>query len=155
MWPWAERVIWSSIASLYRAKRGRARNWQCTNPTARSQCLLAVRRQFSDTGQPGLYTVDTALGPRSFAVNLDPLESKTAPLQLETLEQLGCRMASYSPKPFNHAELRQMYNAELENRQKIWRWLILAAIGVLIVETWLAGRRAASPRSAHAEVMVT
>ena len=31
-------------------------------------------------------------------------------------------------------------NAELEGRQKLWRWLILAAIGVLIVETWLAGR---------------
>jgi Aerotolerance regulator N-terminal/von Willebrand factor type A domain len=110
---------------------------------------------FTDTGQPGLYTVDTALGPRSFAVNLDPLESKTAPLQIETLEQLGCRMATHSPKPLNHAELRQMYNAELENRQKIWRWLILGAIFVLIVETWLAGRRAVSPRSAHAEVMVT
>ena len=64
-------------------------------------------------------------------------------------------MASYSPKPLNQAELRQMYNAELENRQKLWRWLILAAIGVLIAETWLAGRRAASPRSAQAEVMVT
>ena len=33
-----------------------------------------------------------------------------------------------------------MQNAELEGRQKLWRWLILAAIGVLIVETWLAGR---------------
>jgi aerotolerance regulator-like protein/VWA domain-containing protein len=117
--------------------------------------LASGSAQFTDTGQPGLYTVDTALGPRSFAVNLDPLESKTAPLQIETLEQLGCRMATHSPKPFNHAELRQMYNAELENRQKIWRWLILAALGVLIVETWLAGRRAASPRSVQAEVMVT
>ena len=85
--------------------------------------------------------MDTALGARSFAVNVDPLESKTAPLQLETLEQLGCRLAEHAPKPLNHAELRQMYNAELENRQKMWRWLILAAIGVLIVETFLAGRR--------------
>jgi hypothetical protein len=116
--------------------------------------LARGSEQFTDTGQPGLYTVDTADGPRSFAVNLDPLESKTAPLEVETLEQLGCRMASYSPKPLNHSELRQMYNAELENRQKIWRWLILAAIAVLIAETWLAGRRAASPRSAQAEVMV-
>ena len=38
-----------------------------------------------------------------------------------------------------------MYNMELENRQKLWRWLILAAIGVLIVETWLAGRRCRAP----------
>jgi hypothetical protein len=117
--------------------------------------LLRGSAYFTDTGQPGIYTVDTALGPRSFAVNLDPLESKTAPLQVETLEQLGCRMATHSPKPLNHAELRQMYNVELENRQKIWRWLILAATLVLLVETWLAGRRAASPHAAHAEVMVT
>ncbi len=48
-----------------------------------------------------------------------------------------------------------MYNMELENRQKLWRWLILAAIRVLIVETWLAGRRAAGRRSAHAEAVVT
>jgi hypothetical protein len=116
--------------------------------------LLRGSAHFTDTAQPGLYTVDTADGPRSFAVNLDPQESKTAPLEVETLEQMGCRMASYSPKPLNHAELRQMYNAELENRQKIWRWLILAAIAVLIVETWLAGRRVNSSRSAQAEVMV-
>ena len=30
--------------------------------------------------------------------------------------------------------------AELEGRQKLWRPLILAALGVLVVETWLAGR---------------
>jgi hypothetical protein len=32
-----------------------------------------------------------------------------------------------------------MQNSELENRQKLWRWLIVAALGVLIAETWLAG----------------
>ena len=29
--------------------------------------------------------------------------------------------------------------AELEQRQKLWRWLIVAALGVLVAETWLAG----------------
>jgi hypothetical protein len=47
-----------------------------------------------------------------------------------------------------------MHNAELESRQKLWRWLILAAIGVLIVETWLAGR-IKRPRLAHAEALAT
>jgi hypothetical protein len=110
---------------------------------------------FSDTGEPGVYTVDTPDGSRSFAINLDPLESKTATLEDVTLEKWGCRLASHSPKPLNHAELRQMYNMELENRQKLWRWLILAAIGVLVVETWLAGRRAIGRRSAHAEAVGT
>ena len=110
---------------------------------------------FSDTGLPGVYAVDTADGSRSFAVNLDPRESKTAALEDVTLEKLGCRLASHSPKPFDQSELRQMYNTELENRQKLWRTLILATIGVLIVETWLAGRRAAGRRAVHAEAMVT
>jgi aerotolerance regulator-like protein/VWA domain-containing protein len=110
---------------------------------------------FSDTREPGVYTVDTPEGSRSFAINLDPLESKTAALEDVTLEKLGCRLASHSPKPLDRAELRQMYNMELESRQKLWRWLILTAIGVLIVETWLAGRRAAVRRSAHAEAVGT
>ncbi len=120
--------------------------------------IAAVPRDrafFSDTGDPGVYTLDTPDGSRSFAINLDPLESKTAALEDVTLEKWGCRLASHSPKPLNHAERRQMYNMELENRQKLWRWLILAAIGVLIVETWLAGWRATARRAAHAEAVGT
>ena len=87
-------------------------------------------------------------------MNLDPLESKTAPLHVETLEQFGCRLANPSRKRVDREQLRQMHNAELEGRQKLWRWLILAAIGILIVETWLAGR-IKQPRLAHAEALAT
>ena len=55
-----------------------------------------------------------------------------------TLEPLP--EAEHSPKKLDFEQLRQMHNIELENRQKLWRWLILAAIGILILETWLAGR---------------
>ena len=47
-----------------------------------------------------------------------------------------------------------MHNAELEGRQKLWRWLILGAIGVLIAETWLAGR-VVRPRPTRAEALTT
>jgi hypothetical protein len=110
---------------------------------------------FSETDQPGLYSVDTPRGARSFAVNLDPLESKTAALDLASLEQLGCRLASHQPKSLDLERARMMYNVELENRQKIWRWLILAAIGVLIGETWLAGRARSAQSAARAEVLAT
>ncbi len=109
---------------------------------------------FAETDQPGLFTIDTPAGARSFAVNLDPSESKTAPLHLETLEQLGCRLAKHVPKKVDEEQLRQMYSAELENRQKLWRWLILGAIGVLIVETWLAGRIPRN-RSTRVEALTT
>jgi hypothetical protein len=107
---------------------------------------------FSDTDQPGVYTVDTAAGARSFVVNLDALESKTAPVHVETLEQFGCRLVNHSQarKQTDQEQLRQMQNAELENRQKLWRLLILSTIALLIVETWLAGRER-QPRLARVE----
>ncbi len=110
---------------------------------------------FSQTDQVGLYTVDAPGGPRSFVVNLDPLESKTAPLNVETLEQFGCRLAAHSRKGPDPEQARQMYNLELENRQKLWRYLILAAIGVLVVETWLAGKRVARSRPARVEAVMS
>ena len=38
-----------------------------------------------------------------------------------------------------HEQKRRLHNAELENQQKLWRWLIVAALGILLAETWLAG----------------
>jgi len=111
---------------------------------------------FDATDQPGVYSVATKAGEQAFAVDLDPAESRTSPLAIETLEQLGCRLASKagSGEAADRDLLRQMQNGELEGRQKLWRWLILAAIGLLIIETWLAGRRP-RPRHARAEVVAT
>ena len=98
--------------------------------------------------QPGLYRVDSPSGSRAIAVNLDPLESRTTPLAVETLERLGCRLSTgEARKALELEHLRQMQNAELEGRQKLWRALILAAIGILILETCLAGRLARRPSS--------
>ena len=111
---------------------------------------------FAETDEPGVYTVETSAGggARSFAVNLDPSESKTAPLHVETLEQFGCRLSNPLRKQADAEQLRQMHNGELEGRQKLWRWLILTAIGVLVVETLLAGRLS-RPSSARAEALAT
>ena len=109
---------------------------------------------YDDTNLPGVYTISLADGgSRSFAVNLDPLESKTSPMGVETLEKLGVRLATGPAKEaLDREHLRQLQNAELEGRQKLWRPLILAAIGVLILETWLAGRlkRPSAPSEAPA-----
>jgi anti-sigma-K factor RskA len=40
------------------------------------------------------------------------------------------------------ARQARLQSAELERRQKLWRWLILATLAVVLVETWLAGRTA-------------
>ncbi|WP_076350135.1 hypothetical protein [Paludisphaera borealis] len=94
---------------------------------------------FGETDAPGIYTIDVKKGPRPVAVNLDPMESKTAPLNVETLEQFGCRLVRASRAAADREAVRQMQNAELEGRQKLWRPVILLAMAVLTVETWLAG----------------
>ena len=59
---------------------------------------------------------------------------------METLEQLGCRLVSQAAVAENDQRQRQLRDVQLESRQKLWQWLIVAALGVLVAETWLAGR---------------
>jgi hypothetical protein len=110
---------------------------------------------FDDTAEPGVYTIETPDKPASFAVNLDPQESKTAPLAVETIEQFGVRMANHSRNGVDPNERRQMYNEELEGRQQLWRGLILAVIGILILETWLAGRAVDRSQPVGVEALTT
>jgi hypothetical protein len=98
--------------------------------------------EYAQTDVPGIYTVSNSPDIPQFAVNLAASESKTAPLAVEELEKLGLRLAHRGPelpKEELEAEKRQMLAVELENRQKLWRWAIVAALVVLVFETWLAG----------------
>jgi hypothetical protein len=106
-----------------------------------AQVQLAVNEtRFTQTDEPGIYEVSAAPTPVKFAVNLDASESKTAPLPTDELERLGVPMKSAEVTPaLAVAKQEMLQNAELEARQKLWRWLIVAALAVLLVETWLAG----------------
>ena len=120
-----------------------------------SQAQLASgETRFTQTEQPGIYEVQAAPAPVKFAVNLDAAESKTAPMPVDELERLGLPMKSVEAAPaLVAAKQETLHNAELEARQKLWRWLIVAALAVLLVETWLAGwitRRSAAPVEAAA-----
>jgi hypothetical protein len=105
----------------------------------------AIRRedeQFDETDQPGIYRLTGGKDEQAFAVNLPAAESNTAALELEQLDQLGVRTKAILTKAERLARIRQQRDTELESRQKIWRWLIVAALGLLVVETTLAGRAA-------------
>jgi hypothetical protein len=95
---------------------------------------------FDQTDQPGVYQLGAGDSAAQFAVNLASAESNTAPLALEQLEQLGVRLGAVPPKAERLDRIRQQRDTELESRQKIWRWLIVGALGLLIAETWWAGR---------------
>ena len=105
--------------------------------------LPAGETNLSQTLTPGVYTITSAQRPKRFVVNLDAGESRTAPLALDELERLGVPIFHPAPTVAHSADKNLfLQNAELESRQKLWRWLILVTLGVLLLETWLAGRAA-------------
>jgi Mg-chelatase subunit ChlD len=113
-------------------------------PDATQLALGPADTNFSRTDIPGVYTLSTKESARQFVVNLDPSESRTAPLPLDELERLGVPVLQKTTEVrLQDAERKTRFqNAELENRQKLWRWFIAGTLAVLLIETWLAGRTA-------------
>ena len=97
---------------------------------------------FDGADLPGLYRVRLGDEEFRFAVNVAGTESNTAPLELEQLEQLGVRLNQRRSRAERAALVRQQRDIELEGRQKVWRWAIVAALAVLMLEIWLSGRNA-------------
>lgn len=105
-----------------------------TNP------MDAVAATFAGTMQPGVYEFTGGVKPLRFAVNLDANETRTAPLGLDELEQLGVplsRTTSAAKVAVDNKTILQ--GIETENRQKLWRWFIAATLAVLLVESLIAG----------------
>ncbi|HWB09442.1 MAG TPA: BatA domain-containing protein [Pirellulales bacterium] len=99
-------------------------------------------RFFEDADQPGIFRLHAGEKEFLFAVNLESSESNTAPMEPERLEQLGVRFASQLTRDQRAEQLRQQRDTELESHQQLWRWLLVGALGLLLLETWLAGRSA-------------
>jgi hypothetical protein len=131
------------------AVQNNAANLSVRKPDGSQFQLASGETSFTQTDLPGVYEVQGIATPAQFAVNLDAAESRTAPLPSDELERLGVPMESDVVTPASQAaQLQTQHNTELEARQKLWRWLIVAALAVLLVETWLAGwitRRSAAP----------
>jgi hypothetical protein len=83
---------------------------------------------------------------RLFAVNIPLEESRTAPISQDELARLGVPLGWDSQAGRRVARVHQQHlqDAELENRQKLWRWLIVAALAVtfgeIVLSGWLARR---------------
>ncbi|MBM3836599.1 MAG: VWA domain-containing protein [Verrucomicrobia bacterium] len=106
-----------------------------------AQVELAAGSRFSQTDLPGVYAI-ASLPALQVAVNLDPAESKTASLALEELERLGLPLKQEVAKQSSRqAEKKRQHllATELENQQRLWRWFLLAAFGIVILETLIAG----------------
>ncbi len=89
--------------------------------------------------QPGVYTFRDLDESRSFAVNLDESESRTEAIGEDELERFGVILgANVSTEQAIEAQ-RQLRDQELESQQKLWQWLLVAALGILGLETLLGG----------------
>lgn len=111
-------------------------------PRGGTQVQPTGEPRFAQTLEPGLYTVEANGNVvLRFAVNLAAEESRLSPLAPEELERLGARLGRLERAASEPGAPRErLAAAELESRQKLWRWLIVAALGVLLIESWLAGR---------------
>lgn len=111
-------------------------------PDGTELLLASDDRRFDQTDEPGVYRWTSQGRTSQFAVNVSPAESRTAPFAVEELQQRGAKLGRHATRAELAAERRQMRDIELEGRQKLWQWLIAAALAVLVAETWLAGRLA-------------
>lgn len=112
-------------------------------PGGSTLTLAAEESVLGGIAEPGLYQETGGAESRLLAVNLDPAESRTAPLTPDDFERLGVPLAN-SVERARAAAAREAPTpaAETENRQKLWRWFLAAALAVLLLETVLAGRAA-------------
>jgi hypothetical protein len=95
--------------------------------------------KFSVTDQPGVYQVTP--GTLRFIVNLSPEESRLVPLPEDRFTSLGVPLRTGRETPAEIAKREgQAQATEIENQQKLWRWLLVAALGLLLLETFFAGK---------------
>ncbi len=99
---------------------------------------------------PGFYEELQESGqPRLVSVNLDPSEGRTDPFDPRVeFAALGIPLLDESaaaPPELSATQKLRVESEQKEAQQKLWKWLVFAALLVLILETWLAGRR---PRTA-------
>jgi hypothetical protein len=110
-------------------------------PDASQSTLASSATNYSNTKMPGTYIVTSGGVTTRFAVNLDPTESRTAPLLIDELERLGVPVAAQiATVSQTNARKVWLQDNTLESRQKLWRWFVAATVALLLVETWLAGR---------------
>jgi hypothetical protein len=99
---------------------------------------------YAETDLPGIYRIGEGAEARSIAINLAPGEGRLAPMDERRLAEAGVKLETL--KTASEAETDvvaqlRLEDSQHEQRQKGWKTLLLAALVVLLLETWLAGRR--------------
>jgi hypothetical protein len=102
---------------------------------------LAAGTLFVETDIPGIYQATWENRHRQFAVNLPADESRVAPMPIDELARLGVPIGAVTEQAASAAttQKREMQRSELENHQKLWRWLLATALAITLFEIILSG----------------
>ncbi|RME96243.1 MAG: VWA domain-containing protein, partial [Verrucomicrobia bacterium] len=112
---------------------GRATAATMRLPDGSTRPVPPEARSFAGTEQPGLYRLSAGDLEWIWAVNLDPAESRTAPLAPGELEAFGAPASDASAAIRTVGAGALPSGPEIEARQKLWRWLLAAALGVILL----------------------
>lgn len=140
--------------------------WIVRGPDGIEHSVPGSATQFAGSDLPGFYTLRPATAPASeppsrvYAVNLAPAESRVEAFDPAlVLEDVGIKLA---PKGALAAEAavtasdpatrKRLADLEKESQQKLWKWLALAALGFLVLESLLAALRSRPRASKEAPV---
>ncbi len=89
---------------------------------------------------PGLYWLVEDDKRRQIAIRLPSSESQLDPIDLDRFEQYGVVTGKSDSAVERREAARLSQVNELENRQKLWRWLLVGALAVLLIETVVAAK---------------
>ena len=96
---------------------------------------------YTDTTLPGIYSVHASgAESRYFVVNVDATESDLASRDIEELASMLKGTADESGEDKPTAELIAQYHEDVEERQDIWMYLMLAVFALAVTEMFLANR---------------
>lgn len=90
--------------------------------------------------RPGLYSIRGESQEKQVAVQIAASESRHLPLDAQTVAQYGLQLQKIVSVETKMQERRQLQIDELEQQQKIWKWMLVTGLVILLIETWLAGR---------------
>jgi hypothetical protein len=95
--------------------------------------------------QTGFYKMRSQDGAdHVLAVNLPPEEGRVMPMEESKLRDAGVPMMtapSQSQAPVTAEESQRLAATEQESQQRVWWWILIGLLAVLVAETWVAGRR--------------
>jgi len=119
-------------------------NVQIRRPDDSVVHLDATQRTFAQTDMLGVYTISDSTGsskPQSFAVNLPASESRTDPLTVEDLERIGVSLKTAADVTAGGGGRQVQHSSfgEMESQQKLWRWIFIVTLVMLLAEVWLGG----------------